>query len=95
MGKGFIKKLNTLNITFLMMLSFALSSNIAVANIVESVINKENLKACYSKYGFGSKTGFTLKREDSGSINYKYQIKHEYSKFSSIIQIHFRPMNYL
>ena len=54
---------------------FALSSNIAVANIVESVINKENLKACYSKYGFGSKTGFTLKREDSGSINYKYQIE--------------------
>lgn len=54
---------------------FALSSNIAVANIVESVINKEDLKACYAKYGFGSKTGFTLKREDAGSIDYKYQIE--------------------
>lgn len=54
---------------------FALSSNIAVANIVESVINKEELKSCYAKYGFGSKTGFTLKREDAGSIDYKYQIE--------------------
>ena len=54
---------------------FALSSNIAVANIVESVITKEDLRACYEKYGFGSKTGFTLKREEPGNINYKYQIE--------------------
>ena len=32
MGKGFVKKLNILNLTFLMMLSFALSSNILFAN---------------------------------------------------------------
>lgn len=54
---------------------FALSSNIAVANIVESVITKEDLKACYSRYGFGNKTGFTLKREETGSIDYTYQIE--------------------
>ena len=54
---------------------FALSSNIAVANIVESVITKEDLKACYAKYGFGNKTDFTLKREESGNINYTYQIE--------------------
>ena len=54
---------------------FALSSNIAVANMVESVINKEELKACYIKYGFGEKTGFTLNREEKGSIEYKYQIE--------------------
>lgn len=54
---------------------FALSSNIAVANIVESVISKEDLKACYSKYGFGTKTGFSLKREETGNINYTYQIE--------------------
>ena len=54
---------------------FALSSNIAVANIVESVIDKDDLKACYIKYGFGSKTGFTLKREEAGSIDYNYQIE--------------------
>lgn len=54
---------------------FALSSNIAVANIVESVIKKEDLKVCYEKYGFGSATGFTLEREGKGSIDYKYQIE--------------------
>lgn len=54
---------------------FALSSNIAVANIVENVITKEELKACYSKYGFGSTTGFTLRREELGNINYTYQIE--------------------
>ncbi|MBQ8192940.1 MAG: hypothetical protein IJZ46_02595 [Bacilli bacterium] len=54
---------------------FALSSNIAVANIVESVINKEELKICYEKYGFGKTTGFTLNREETGSIDYTYQIE--------------------
>ena len=54
---------------------FALSSNIAVANIVESVIDKNSLKACYEKYGFGKTTGFTLNREEKGSIDYKYQIE--------------------
>lgn len=54
---------------------FALSSNIAVANIVESVITKEELKACYSRYGFGTVTGFTLNREEKGTIDYKYQIE--------------------
>ncbi len=56
-------------------LGFALSSNIAVANLVESVITKEELKACYEKYGFGKKTGFTLEREETGNINYTYQIE--------------------
>ena len=54
---------------------FALSSNIAVANIVESVITKEQLRNCYEDYGFGSTTGFTLNREEKGSIDYKYQIE--------------------
>lgn len=54
---------------------FALSSNIAVANIVENVITKEELKTCYEKYGFGKTTGFTLKREEPGSIKYTYQIE--------------------
>ena len=52
-----------------------MSSNIAVANIVESVINKEELRVCYEEYGFGSKTDFTINREEKGSIDYKYQIE--------------------
>lgn len=56
-------------------MGFALSSNIAVANLVESVITKEELRACLQRYGFGKVTGFTLKREEAGSIDYKYQIE--------------------
>ena len=54
---------------------FALSSNIAVANLVENVITKEDLKSCFSKYGFGNITNFTLKREVKGNTNYTYQIE--------------------
>lgn len=54
---------------------FALSSNIAVANILQNYINKQELKDCYEKYGFGKKTGFTLARELAGDINFKYDIE--------------------
>lgn len=54
---------------------FALSSNIAVANLVETAIGKSELSACYSNYGFGKATDFTLKREATGSIDFNYQIE--------------------
>ncbi len=54
---------------------FALSSNIAVANLVETVLNKNTLSACYNLYGFGKSTGFSLKREESGSIDFNYQVE--------------------
>ena len=54
---------------------FALSSNIGVANLVESVINKSDLKACYQQYGFGTITNFTMEREAKGSIDFNYQIE--------------------
>lgn len=54
---------------------FALSSNIAVANLLETVITKEQLSACYTLYGFGQPTGFSIKRELSGNIDFQYQIE--------------------
>ena len=54
---------------------FALSSNIAVANLVETAIGKSELSACYNNYGFSKTTGFTLKRESKGSIDFNYQIE--------------------
>lgn len=54
---------------------FALSSNIAVANILETTINKNDLKMCYEKYGFGQKTGLNASREHKGSIDFSYQIE--------------------
>lgn len=54
---------------------FALSSNIAVAYMVETAIGKSELKKCYQNYGFGKKTGFTMKREETGSIDFNYQVE--------------------
>ena len=54
---------------------FALSSNIAVANLVETTINKNELRACYEEYGFGKSTGFTLAREEKGNIDFRYQVE--------------------
>ena len=54
---------------------FAMSSNIGVANILENVISKKELRTCYDKYGFGKKTGITLNNELSGDINFKYDVE--------------------
>lgn len=55
---------------------FALSSNIAVANLLENTITKKELKACYEDYGFGERTNIynlkeKYKKEYTGNINYK------------------------
>ena len=62
---------------------FALSSNIGVANLLENVITKNELKNCYKDYGFGSKTNFyqygnskrNYSKEYTGSINFSYDIE--------------------
>ena len=54
---------------------FAMSSNIAVANLLENVITKKELRACYDKYGFGKKTGITLNNELSGDIRFTYDVE--------------------
>ncbi len=54
---------------------FEYSSNIAVVNIMKDVLSKEELKNCLTKYGFGTKTGIELSREQSGSLNFNYPIE--------------------
>lgn len=54
---------------------FALSSNIAVANLLDGVMTKKELASCYDKYGFGKKTGISLSRELSGDVSFKYDIE--------------------
>ncbi len=56
-------------------LGFEYSSNVAVVNLVNGVITKEELKECFQKYGFGEKTGVELSRELSGSLNFYYPIE--------------------
>ncbi len=52
---------------------FALSSNVAVMNIIDRHMNAEMLRDYYKKLGFGSKTGIELPNEASGKIDFKYQ----------------------
>lgn len=55
---------------------FAMSSNIGVANLLKNkVITKNELKACYEKFGFGKKTNITLNNELSGDISFKYDVE--------------------
>ena len=55
---------------------FAMSSNIGVANLLKSkVITKNELKACYEKFGFGKKTNITLNNELNGDISFKYDVE--------------------
>ena len=54
---------------------FALSSNIAVANLLDGVMTKKELASCYDKYGFGKKTGISLSRELTGDVSFKYDIE--------------------
>jgi len=51
------------------------SSNVGIANLIKKHLSKKQLKDCLKKYGFGSKTGLELSREQSGSLNFNYDIE--------------------
>ncbi len=51
------------------------SSNVGVANIMNTFLTKADLKTCLSKYGFGKITGIELARELPGTIKFNYPIE--------------------
>lgn len=53
------------------------SSNVAITNILlnEKFIDKNDLKTCLFKYGFGEKTGIELPREAKGKLEFNYPIE--------------------
>ena len=66
---------------------FAMSSNIGVANLLENVITKNELKTCYDKYGFGKKTGITLNNELAGNISFTYDVEAATAGYGQGIEI--------
>lgn len=52
------------------------SSNVGVVNLLMNYLNKQQLKECLKKYGFGKKTGVELAGESSGKIDYRYDIEY-------------------
>lgn len=56
-------------------LGFEYSSNVGIANLLNTVLTKDELKECYHKYGFDDITGIELGRELSSDMNFKYDIE--------------------
>lgn len=56
-------------------LGFEYSSNVAIANILNTILTKEELKECYHKYGFDDITGIELGRELTSKMNFTYDIE--------------------
>lgn len=54
---------------------FEMSSNVAVSNIMQRFLTKEDLKTCLNNYGFGNKTGIDLPRELSGTIKFEFPVE--------------------
>ena len=51
------------------------SSNVAVAVMMQTMLSRDQLKKCFTTYGFGTKTGIDLPRELAGSLNFKYSVE--------------------
>lgn len=56
-------------------LGFEYSSNVAIANILNTILTKDELKECLKKYGFDDITGIELGRELSSTLDFHYQIE--------------------
>ena len=56
-------------------LGFEYSSNVAIANILNTILTKKELKECYHKYGFDEITGIELGRELTSELNFTYDIE--------------------
>ena len=51
------------------------SSNVAITNILQQFIDRDDLKKCLTDYGFGSATGIELPREMIGNLDFKYPVE--------------------
>lgn len=51
------------------------SSNVAIANMLNRFIDKNDLKSCFASYGFGTKTNIELPRESEGNTVFEYPVE--------------------
>ena len=54
---------------------FEYSSNVGVTTMINKFINRDELKACFKKYGFGKSTGIDLSKEVTGTLGFKYPVE--------------------
>ena len=54
---------------------FEYSSNVGVSTMINKFINRDELKGCFKKYGFGNQTGIDLAKEISGTLGFRYPVE--------------------
>ncbi|MBR2832867.1 MAG: penicillin-binding protein [Bacilli bacterium] len=54
---------------------FEYSSNVGISTMMGKFINKNDLRDCLNKYGFGKTTGIDIARESAGKLGFKYPVE--------------------
>ena len=54
---------------------FEYSSNVGVSTMINHFIDRDEMKDCFKKYGFGTSTGIDLSRELSGNLGFQYPVE--------------------
>ena len=54
---------------------FEYSSNVGISTMIGKFIDKNDLRDCLNKYGFGKTTGIDIARESSGKLGFKYPVE--------------------
>ena len=54
---------------------FEYSSNVGISNMIGKFIDKNDLRDCLNKYGFGKTTGVDIAKESSGHLGFKYPVE--------------------
>ena len=51
------------------------SSNVGIVNLIKTYLSKKELRECFKKYGFGQTTGIELAGEQTGNIDFNYEVE--------------------
>ncbi len=54
---------------------FEYSSNVGVSTMIGHFIDRDELKSCFKKYGFGQSSGIDLSKENLGTLGFKYPVE--------------------
>ena len=54
---------------------FEYSSNVGISHMMGKFIDKNDLRDCLNKYGFGKTTGVDIARENAGKLGFKYPVE--------------------
>lgn len=67
---------------------FEYSSNVAVSTLMQTILDKQKLRSCLERYGFGEQTGIELSNEAAGNISsFNYPIEVANASFGQGITI--------